>query len=168
MRVLYLLSVGLHILAVAVWVGGMLFLSLALVPVMRQEEYRSVSASLVRSIGLRFRKVGWASLWLLILTGFLNLFLRGFDGNELLDPLFWTTPFGIILRTKLLFVGLILILSGVHDFYVGPRATLASIEDPTSEEAVKLRRQASWIGRWTLLLALVIVALGIILSRGGG
>lgn len=166
MHLFYLFSVWLHILAAAVWIGGMAFVALVLVPVIRQPENQRVAASIVHLTGLRFRSAGWFSLALLFLTGGFNLLYRGFDLTELWSGQLWESGFGVILTLKLFFFGLVLLLSGVHDFAIGPRATALWRTDPASPESKRLRQQASWIGRINLLLALIIVALGIMLVRG--
>lgn len=159
MKIVYLLSVWIHVVAVIIWVGGMCFVAFALIPTLRKPEMRPISPRLIHLLGIHFRKIGWICLGLLILTGFTNLFLRGLS---------WTDIFSVpILRAKLFFVGIILLLSVFHDFVIGPRATAILQADPTSSEAQKWRRRASWMGRITLLLALIAVTLGILFSRGG-
>lgn len=166
MQLIYLFSVWLHILSAAVWIGGMVFFGVVLVPVIRRPESQGVAASLVQLTGLRFRLAGWLCLAILFLTGFFNLFYRGFAWADLRSGRLWEGAFGRALSLKLLLFGVVLMLSIVHDFSIGPRATELWRTDSTSPQAGKLRRQASWIGRLNLLLALLIVALGIMLVRG--
>lgn len=161
MKALYLLSVWLHILAVVTWLGGIVFLSIVLVPALRRPEYRGILAPLVDQAGARFRRVAWIALGVLIVTGGFNLMYLGFDGSD------WGSPFGRALGLKLLLVAGILVLSALHDFVIGPRATALYRENPKAEQARRLWQQAGWIGRLNLILALVVVALGIILVRGG-
>lgn len=166
MYAFYLFSIWLHILAAAVWIGGMVFIALIVVPVIRQQEFRGSASSLIHATGVRFRWVGWTCLILLLLTGAVNLVYRGMEWAHLWSGQFWQLPFGTILGTKALLVLVILFLSVLHDFNIGPRATALWQTNPASPEAVRLRRQASWIGRVNLLLALLVVALGIMLARG--
>ncbi|GIX49395.1 MAG: hypothetical protein KatS3mg131_3606 [Candidatus Tectimicrobiota bacterium] len=77
MRLLYLLSVWLHLLAAAVWIGGMAFLTLVLVPIVRQPEHRAQAPLLMHRTGRRFRTVGWTCLLVLFFTGLVNLVYRG-------------------------------------------------------------------------------------------
>ena len=166
MQLIYLFYVWLHILAAAVWVGGMVFFGVVLVPVIRRPENERVAASLVQLTGLRFRLAGWLSLALLFLTGCFNLFYRAFAWADLWNGRLWEGAFGRALAVKLLLFVLVLLLSCLHDFTIGPCAAELWRTDPTSPQAGRLRRQASWIGRLNILLALLIVALGIMLVRG--
>lgn len=167
MRWLYLFSVWLHVLAATLWVGGMVFLVVVVIPVTRRPEVSALRAHLVHSIGVRFRWVGWASLSVLLATGTFNLAYRGIGRDDLVSAGFWSGPFGRILALKLVLVATVLILSGVHDFVLGPRATALWRERPDSAEAARMRRRAGWIGRIELLLGLVILALAVMLVRGG-
>lgn len=166
MRAIYLTSVWLHIVAAAVWIGGMVFLALVLIPLIRRPEFRSQAPSLVHFTGIRFRWIGWACILLLLSTGTINLVFRGISLAVLSSRDFWRGPFGWALGIKLVVVAVVLALSFAHDFFIGPRASALGRTQPGSTDAMRLRRQASWIGRANLVLALIIVALGIMLVRG--
>lgn len=166
MRAFYILSVWLHILAAATWLGGMLFLALAVVPLLRRPEYGGIAAPLVHWLGVRFRWIGWVCLGLLVLSGTFNLIYRGYGWDDVWSGRLWQGPFGQALGIKLALVAVIFVMSAVHDFRIGPRATALWQANPASPEAKRLRRQASWIGRLNLILALVVVALAVILVRG--
>ena len=158
MHALYIASVWLHIVAAAVWIGGMAFFSLVMVPMTKQ---LALPAIVVQWAGVRFRWVGWICLALMLLTGTVNLALRGIGWSDL-----WRSPLRETLGVKLLFVAAMLVVSALHDFIVGPRAGVLLQNDPTSVEAKRLRRMASWIGRINFLFALVAAALGVIFVRG--
>ncbi len=166
-RTFYLLSVWIHILAAMVWIGGMAFLALVLVPAMRRGELGGQAPWLIRATGQRFRWIGWICLLLLVLTGTVNLAYRGYRWEHLWSGALWGGSFGHALGVKLILVALIFALSAVHDFVVGPQATALMAHNPASEQARRLRRAASWFGRMNLLLALAVVMLGVILVRGG-
>lgn len=165
MHGLYVLSVWLHILAASVWVGGMVFFAAVLVPMLRSPKLSDQVGALVHELGVRFRTVGWACLLLLIATGLYNLHHRAML-DDLLTASFWATPFGQTLGIKLVLVGIVLAISGIHDFYVGPRATQLLRQDPTDPAAQKFRKAASRIGRANLLLGLAVVVLAVALVRG--
>jgi uncharacterized membrane protein len=163
---LYLLSIWLHIIAASIWIGGTIFLAAVLVPMIRRPEYRAFAPAMLQSAGERFRKIGWASLLVLMATGVTNLAFRRFAWTDVATPQGWNSRFGQTLAEKLLVVATIMVLSLAHDLWVGRRATAAWLANPSSEETRRLRRQASWIGRINLLLSLIAAALGVMLVRG--
>jgi uncharacterized membrane protein len=165
-HVLFVASVWLHVMAAALWIGGMLFLTLVLVPSVRRLEDRALATLLIRDTGRRFRLVGWIALVVLVLTGLSNLSARGISHQMLLRADFWSGPYGQVLAFKVGVVTLILVLSAFHDFLFGPRASAALSANAASPEARRLRRIASWFGRLNLVLALVVVACGVMLVRG--
>ena len=141
-----LVSRWLHVLAAITWIGGMLFIALVLVPVTRRLDDPALRARLTHAIGLRFRTVGWIAVAVLVVTGFVNLWLHP---SLLASPRF---------QWKAGLVVLALILSGFHDFVLGPRAGL-----PGADPAARVR--ASWVARINVLVVLVIVLLGLSLLR---
>ena len=131
----------LHVAAALTWVGGMLFVALVLVPVMRREE-PPLRRRLVHAAGVRFRAVGWISIGLLIVTGLANVWLR--------PELMTLTRFWV----KIALVAVAILLGAVHDFLLGPRA--GRPDAPPS-----MRPAASWLARANVLLVLAIVYLGL-------
>ncbi|MFO7180892.1 MAG: DUF4149 domain-containing protein [Pseudomonadota bacterium] len=166
MQTLHFVSIWLHIVAAAIWIGGMVFLGVVLIPVLRDRSLRDRYGELIHRTGTRFRNVGWACLGLLVVTGFVNLTRWGIGFDRLFQAEVWASPWGKTLAAKLVLVCAILALSGVHDFFVGPKATRALREAPGSEAARRLRRAAGWMGRLNLVLAVVVVALATMLVRG--
>lgn len=164
---MYHLSVLVHILAAMVWVGGMLFLALVVVPAARTLPPAERSA-LFHLVGPRFRTVGWACIGLLLVTGVVNSAYRGVTWANLFTPELWASDFGRVLALKLGVTTVMLVLSAFHDFVLGPASVRAHEpgEARPSVEALALRKRASWLGRITTLLALVVVALGVMLVRG--
>jgi uncharacterized membrane protein len=156
----------LHVVAAAVWLGGMAFLALVLVPTIRRAEYRALGPALVQATGTRFRVVGWIALAVLAASGAGNLWVRGIGLDLLADPEFWSAPYGSLLAMKLTCIVAVVVISLVHDLRAGPRASLEAQRNPGSPAALAARRRASLLGRTNLLLGLVLVALGLMLARG--
>lgn len=158
MELVYVVSVFLHLLAAAFWVGGMLFLAVVVVPALRGVAER---VRLVERIGVIFERVGIGALVLLFLTGVFNLWWRVGSWEAL-----WDTSLG---QMGLLKVGIFLLMSGLslwHNRGIGRRAVRLLQQMPGSREAERLRRYSSWVGRFVLLLSLVLVLLGVLLARG--
>lgn len=165
MHALYLISVWIHILAATVWIGGMLFLVLVVVPWLRQGD-RANAAVFLRETGKRFRNVGWTCFGILLVTGSFNLWVRGVRFSDFTRVEWLSSAFGKTVLVKLGAFATVLMVSAVHDFVVGPRATALIAEAPRSPEAQSARRRASLLGRANVILALVLVAAGVMLVRG--
>ncbi|HNG88851.1 MAG TPA: CopD family protein, partial [Saprospiraceae bacterium] len=112
----YFLSVFFHIVFASFWIGGMLFLPLVVLPGIKNHPDR---IALLYKTGMAFRLFGWVALGGLVLTGVLNLYLRGL-------PFSWTffaqSDYGRLLSLKLLLFLATLAAGGVHDFYFGKKA----------------------------------------------
>jgi copper resistance protein D len=154
------LLVWLHLLAAIAWVGGMLFLSVVLVPVLKHEPFMSQRAVLFRTIAWRFRAVVWGAIAVLLLTGPLLLRDRGIP---IADPSGWPG----ILATKLGLVAILLILTLIHDLILGPR--IARILQIPSESRTRrdhtLVVWSPWVARISLVLALAILFAAVMLAR---
>jgi len=166
MHALYVFSVWVHLLAAIAWIGGMLFLVTVMVPLLRRPEMRARAAELFHVVGLRFRTVGWIAIGVLVVTGITNLLLRGYTLGQVATGAVFAGPFGHTLAMKLTLVLGLLVLGVVHDFWLGPRATVLAREKPDSPERERARKVASWMGRTSMLLALAVVALAVMLVRG--
>ncbi len=166
MSVVYLISVALHILAAAVWVGGAAFIALVMVPALRRPEHRPLGPALLGWAGRRFRTVGWACLAVLAATGTFNLWWRGYRWRDLVGGELWIGSFGRALAFKLGFVAALLLMTLYHDFVLGPKAARVLRENPGAPEAGRLRRSASWAGRAGLLVSLIVILFAVLLVRG--
>jgi copper resistance protein D len=149
MHALYTTSVIVHIVAACTWVGALVFFAAVVVPTIRRDEYAVVRGPLVRTLGRRFRMLGWASLALLLATGVSNLLLRGIGFDAIFSMSFWATDFGGTLAHKLVFVALALLSTVAHDLF-----------------ALRSRRLSSWLGRATLLFSIGAVVFAVYLVRG--
>jgi putative copper export protein len=165
MHALYTLSVFVHVLAACAWIGAMIFFAVAVVPVVRRPEFRSVFAEIVRRVGARFRLLGWTCVIVLVATGIVNLALRGFL-PQLTMGAFWSTDFGRTLAYKLVAVLLVVMATAAHDLLFGASAMRRLQQDPSSPAAQRARRLASWLGRSTLLLSLAVLLFAVWLVRG--
>lgn len=166
MSPLYYLNVTLHVLAALLWLGGMFFFGLVGAPVLRAVEPPAIRQQLFQQLGLRFRTVGWVAIGVLLVTGVLNLHFRGLLhwSGVLGAPAFWRTPLGRALAVKLVAVAVMIVVSLVHDFLLGPAAGRAV---PGSPDAVVLRRRAALLARANAVVGLVIVLAAVRLARGG-
>jgi copper resistance protein D len=162
---LYHFSVSLHVLAAIVWLGGMFFFALVGAPALRAVEPPQLRMALFRSLGERFRTVGWAAIGVLMVTGIANLHFRGLlDPGLWRTPGFWSTSLGAALAWKLAAVAIMIALSALHDFVFGPAAAR---HVPGGPAALRSRRRAGWMARINALVGVVLVLAAVRLARGG-
>ena len=149
-----LLPLWLHVLSAAVWLGGLLFQSHILLPLLARGGPAEPIAQAVR----RSRRVAWTALVLLILTGLHNL--------TRLPPVISMIESGVLklLALKLFLVVILLMLSAHRDFGVAGRLIRAVA---AGRDATPALRMLVRLDRVALLLGLGLVYLGLAVSRGG-
>ncbi len=135
--------VWLHVLAAAVWVGGLLYGSHLVVPGLARGE-RSCAALLARA-----RPIAWVALVLLIATGLENLRHARLDSPWLI--------------AKVLLVLILVPLAAHRDFALLPRATRAIAAGQPPGSVLGAMR---WLDRILVLAAVVVLFLGVGLARG--
>lgn len=163
---LYRISVFIYILSAMFWIGGMLFTAAVLVPASRHQILVKKKGEFFALIGRKFSRISWILFLVLIITGITNLLTRGYALSDLVSSAFWNSHLGSMLFIKLHLFGLVLILSGIHDFYAGPKAAELMDSEPDAPKTKTFRKVSSWIGRINLLLGLAILYYAIRLLRG--
>ena len=155
-----IILIWLHLLAAISWIGGMIFLSLVLAPLVRSRKAAPEFMALFRSAALRFRLVVWSAIAVLLTTGPVLLLNRGLS---LLDVTGWPA----ILIVKLSLVGLLLLLTVLHDLLLGPRVSQISVTPAAARTAWEqiLVRTARWVPRLSLLVALAVMIAAVVLAR---
>jgi uncharacterized membrane protein len=157
---MYSTLVALHLLAAVTWIGGMMFLSIVLAPLVRGRKAAPEFMALFRSAALRFRPIVWGAIAVLLATGPMLLSLRGI---HVTSPASWP---GIV-TVKLMLVALLLFLTLLHDLVFGPQVSrVSAIPDSqrTSSEQVVFKT-ARWLPRVSLLIALAVVIAATMLAR---
>lgn len=147
-----ILIVWIHMLAAMFWIGGMLFFSLVLISSLRGLPPPQ-RTDLMSRIGQRYRRAGWISLAVLLVTGLLRLYRLGFVPLAA-DGWIWAK-----LALVLVIVGLTLL----HDLILGPRSIQRS---RSTERPHPLQRTVRWIARLNLVIGLFVVLAAIYLARG--
>ena len=134
-----------HIVAVTVWLGPQFFMFLVTVPAVRVIEDPAVRLQVMRVIVRRFGWLAWAAMAVIVMTGVSNLFQ---EANEFEHV--WDTEYRYfqIFSTKMVLVGLMVILTAVHTFVIGPKQ-LRLLEEMRgdSTEAAGLRRLSIIVSR---------------------
>ena len=152
--------VWIHLLAAVVWVGGMVFLSVVLVPVLKRDGGFARHAALFRTAAYRFRTLVWGAMGILVATGSALAIGRAIP---LTDPLQWPSIF----MAKIGLVALLLTLTLLHDLVVGPqvRRILGTAEAARSARERLLVRYSVLVPRVSLLVALLVLLTAVVLAR---
>ncbi len=151
------LSLFLHIIAALFWIGGMLFMTIVVVPFLKTIQDAQERSRIYQVVGKSFRFWGWVAISILVITGPLNLYLMGIPLSIFLDPSIHSTPYGKVLSIKISFVILIILTSLLHDFVFGPKA----------RNSPGYSSFAKWLGRSNLFTAIIIVLFAVFLRLGG-
>ncbi len=138
----------LHLTAAILWVGGTLFTSVVVHPVLSAKLSAEERASVYEALGRRLSAVQWGTWAVLLSTGLWKLW-----GLRATPDVFWG-PFGRILAVKLALVALMVALSLIHSLFWGPALTRGKLAPPA--RAALARRAAFW-GKINALVMLAIV-----------
>ena len=152
--------VWLHVLAAVSWIGGMIFLSLVLAPLVRNRKAAPEFMALFRSAARRFRFVVWGAIAVLLSTGPMLLQQRGLP---LLNPAEWPH----VLWLKLGLVGALFLFTATHDLLLGPQVRKISAlpEGTRSSWEQTIVRTSSWVPRVGLFLALGVLLAAVAFAR---
>ena len=148
-----LVPIWLHVLGVTTWLGGLVWQAHVLMPLARQGELRLFAAAARRA-----RPVTWTAVAVVALTGFYNV-----TGLGSLERVMQSGA-GLALAGKFILVLAAVTLAAHRDFAQVPRLVRAveGTEDPRP-----VLRGIAWLDRMVLGLAIVIVYLGLYVSRAG-
>jgi len=152
--------IWIHLIAAAFWIGGMLFLSLVAVPLLKMSSDPASSQREFVNQARRFRMFVWGALSILLVTGAI-LLPNVVNVSE--SVINW--PPAVL--SKLLLVFLLIIISLAHDRFIGPRVrTLKrkSIDQLTLVDKILLRLSPI-IGRLTMILGLAVLFSAVLIVR---
>jgi len=165
---MYFLNVWLHILAAAVWTGGLIYTAAVVVPyaLSHQGEERQ---RILRGLGRRFRWIGWGSVAVLIITGIGNLVLRltpikfsQILNGDLFNPDKVERLIAIWLPWKLMLVIVMIGLMVFHDI----TSIQAAKRYEGSPDSAPGNRMGSRAAALATLVAILILYVSVRLVRG--
>src|SRR5574341_1831938 len=161
----YLVLVWLHVVAAIIWIGGMVFVGAILVPLARPLPPRDHAALLGR-VGVRFSLVAWVCIGILLVTGPWLLLNRGRIELLLQPSAMIGVAVGQVLLAMLALIFFMVLLSLIHDFWLGLELVeaLAGGENAGFEGSarlVSLRRGVAWPARLNVAMGVLVVALGV-------
>ncbi len=155
-----LLVLWIHVLSAIFWVGGMLFLTVVLAPVLRSESGKPETYVFFKKVATRFRNGVWVAILFLVLTGPLLL-----SNQVSFEIPFQQWPVVVLIKLVLVFV--LIVFAGLHDLVLGPRAGALKKKpqaDLTASER-SLLNLSPWFARGILVLGVAVVMTGIAISR---
>ena len=164
MRSFYWVNVTVHVVAATFWMGGILFLAVVGAPALRQVQPPELRRQLFDAIGRRFRWWGWGAIAVLIATGIVNLYVRGWlvGGGGVGSALFWRSPLGHLLAYKVVAVSGMVTATAIHDFVLGPAAGRISADPAVASQQ---RGRASLLARLGAVFGLLAVLAAVRLAR---
>ena len=165
---MYFISVWLHILAAAVWTGGLIYTAAVVVPfaLSHQGEERQ---RILRGLAGRFRWIAWGSIVVSIVTGIGNLVFRltpiklsQIFSGEVFDPAKVESLIAIWLPWKLLLVIVMIGLMAFHDI----TTIRAAKRYEGSPDAAPGNRMGSRAAALATLVAILVLYVSVRLVRG--
>jgi copper resistance protein D len=165
---MYQLNVAIHILAAAIWVGGLIYTAAVAVPFAvshRPEERQRI----LRGLARRFRWIGWGAILVSLLTGIANLTLRLspirpgqlFNGQAF-DPEIVDRFIAIWLPWKLMLVAVMVGLMLYHDI----TSLAAARRAKGAEDRAPGHGSGSLAAVLATLIAIAVVYVSVRLVRG--
>ena len=166
---MYQTAVVIHVISAVTWVGGMLFLVMVMLPLVRRgmtSGEPGPGMAVLRDAANRFLPVAWGSMIILAVTG---VYLA-WEHCGIRSGVFFTNDsrFMHILQAKNGLFLFVVVLSLLHDFWLGPmimerlnQARAAGQPPPRS----LARRVVLLTARVNLLVMLAIVVLAVLLIR---
>jgi uncharacterized membrane protein len=150
-RVAILLALWVHVLGIVVWLGGVLYQAHVLLPMARRNGVATFAEAARRQ-----RPIAWTALALVVLTGLYHVTRLG-----PLDRVMHSGA-GLLLAGKFMLVLLLIAIAAQRDFTHLVRLQIALT---TNDDPLPALRTIARLDRLTILLALLIIYLGLAISR---
>lgn len=143
MAILYSLSLLIHLVALALWVGGVVFFLVVLGPAVHELEPR-IAVTTLNQGRLGLETASWVAIGLLLLTGVFNLFAAAPGAST-------SESYGILLGIKLFVFGAMVGHHGLQVFKYAPAISRMTAQLPGTMTDWPEPLLALW-RRWFLLL----------------
>jgi copper transport protein len=143
-----------HLVAAAVWIGGIAQIAIAWLPAIRGLDAESRLA-VIGSVLTRFGRVALPAFLVVATTGLTNALIQLGHVSAL-----WETPYGRVLSVKIVLVGLIALASYGHALRLRPRLLAANPHPPERIERRHWRLLGiePWLGFGAILAVAALVA----------
>jgi uncharacterized membrane protein len=148
---LQLVVLWLHVVSAVVWIGGLAYQTHVVLPAARRSDLAAFADAAQRA-----RPVTWTAISLVVLTGFYNVTRLG-PLDRVLE-----TGAGFMLAGKFILVIAAASIAGQRDF---AQLFLLRSALATRGDALRPLRAIAWMDRSVLLIGLVVIYLGLAISR---
>lgn len=148
-----------HLLAAIAFIGGWIFLQLVVRPSLKEIKAKAPSLEtleLARTVGQRFKMVGWVSLMTLVFTGASQLLDE--SGSARIE-----TSWGLLMMLKLFVFAVVGGLIFVHDLILDPYGVPAKGRKD-GEEPLMFSIKVLWVQRTILTLSVAVLFIAAYLS----
>jgi putative copper resistance protein D len=135
MGVLHLTADTLHLLAAAIWIGGLV--SLVLLLSVSRNDQTDAGVSFARDATERFSTMGVAIVVVVLATGVINGWILVGSWQALI-----VTDYGRLLMLKVALFGVMLLTAAVNRFWLTPRLALPSGSEPQFKVLRRLARNS--------------------------
>ncbi|MBI5197524.1 MAG: hypothetical protein HZA19_02830 [Nitrospirae bacterium] len=142
MEFLKILNFWVHLISAAVWIGGLLFISMVLLPTAKKSLSENLGGQFIRDLHIRFQKVAGILVFLLLVTGGVNIHF-----SHLLRGGTFSAGYFTILSVKIFLFGILL------SIYLLNLKNLSQIGKNAQLERPPLHETSLVLGVLILLLA---------------
>ncbi|MXX79624.1 MAG: hypothetical protein F4Y69_01155 [Chloroflexi bacterium] len=130
----------LHVIGVAIWLGGQIVTAACVIPALRAVGNRTVWLDALEGFTRRFGRIGITAMVVIVITGGAMVDPR-LDQAENFGPNIYDARWGYIFVIKMALWAVMIALIGLHQFVFGPRQLeLARATADADEDTAELRR----------------------------
>lgn len=156
--------IWLHVIGVAVWLGGQVLTAAAVIPTLRAAGDREFWLNALEGFTRRFGRIGIVTMIIIVITGGAMIDPR-LDQAENFGPSFSDARWGVIFVVKMSLWAAMIAVIGLHQFVFGPRQLELARQAVAAGEgdSPELRR----VQRLTILLSIVGLLLTLLVAGAG-
>lgn len=156
--------IWLHVIGVAVWLGGQVLTAAAVIPTLRAAGDREFWLSALEGFTRRFGRIGIAAMVIIVATGGAMIDPR-LDQAENFGASISDARWGIIFVAKMALWAAMIAVIGLHQFVFGPRQLELAREAVAAGkgDSPELRR----VRRLTIMLSIVGLLLTLLVAGAG-
>ena len=149
------LTYWLHMLAVVIWIGSLVSISLLILPAATRTLKPVDQVVFIEAIQKRFEPIAWFSISLLVVTGLFQMSVNVHYNGFLSTSNQWS----LAILAKHVLVVILIVVSAIHTWEVLPaiRRALMRKDKINQEELASLQRRERILLRTSLVLAVFIL-----------